>query len=166
MQTTQGDRSELRELLEEYRTALLTTRGPDGHFHSRPMAVKRVEGDGEYWLATRLDTRKVEDLEAEPRCGLAFHDGGRSPTYVSMSGTVDVVRDRATIRSVWAPTWRAWFPKGPDEEDLVLLHFRPDWAEYVHPRTGRLQVLTTRLKAALHREPEEVAPKKEPELPH
>lgn len=162
----QGEERELHGLLRDYKTALLTTRSRDGCFHSRPMAVQHVEGDGDFWFATSLDTQKVTDLEAEPRCGLAFHDGGKSATYVSMSGEVDVVRDRQTIHELWNPTWRAWFPEGPDQDDLVLLKFRPEHAEYVHPVSGRLKVLATRVKAVLTREPVEVAPKKELDLPH
>lgn len=162
----QGDARELHQLLRDYQTALLTTRGPDGSFHSRPMAVQHVQEGGEFWFATYLDTQKVADLEAEPRCGLAFHDGGRSATYVSMSGEVEVVRDRRKIHELWSPTWRAWFPEGPDQPDLVLLRFQPEHAEYVHPVSGRLKVLATRVKAVLQREPVEPAPKKELDLTH
>lgn len=162
----QGDARELHGLLQNYRTALLTTRGPDGFFHSRPMVVRYVEGDETLWFATALDTQKVADLVAEPRCAVAFHDGHGSSTYVSMSGDIEVIRDPEKRRELWSPSWRAWFPEGPDRDDVVLLGFHPEHAEYVHPTTGRLKVLATRVKSMLGRGATEPGPKKELGLPH
>lgn len=135
-----ADRKELAELLRAYDTALLITRDREGHFHARPMAVQRRPFEDDLWFATRLDSRKVEDLQADPACGVAFWKGGHSPTYLSLSGEATVVRDRETIHEMWEPTWKAWFPHGVDDPDLVLLRIRPERAEWVHPTTGRLGV--------------------------
>src|SRR5438067_2049904 len=109
-----GDWKELHELLEGYDTALLTTRSRDGHFHTRPMQVQAVSQGSELWFATSLDSRKCEDLRGDPHCAVAFHRGKSDPTYVSISGMAELIRDRAVIRRMWNPLWRAWFPDGPD----------------------------------------------------
>src|SRR4051812_43361627 len=120
-----NDRAELDTLLAHYKTALLTTRGEDGHFHTRPMSMQRHRTGEELWFVTATDTRKSHDLEHDSHCALAFHDGGNSATYVSVSGTAELVRDRDTLRRLWEPEWKAWFPDGPETKDAVLIRFRP-----------------------------------------
>ena len=81
-------------LLAAYRTALLTTRGEDGHLHCRPMAMRqRVRGE-EIWFATALRSNKCRDLAADPRCALAFYDA-EDGTTLSISGTGEVIWKQA-----------------------------------------------------------------------
>lgn len=159
------DLKELDELMKDYDTALLTTRGADGHYHTRPMALqKRSITDG-LWFATWRDTEKIHDLESHPDCGVALYSGKRSATYVSLSGTGQIVEDRDTIHRMWDLSWKPWFPDGPDTADLVLIRVQPEHVEFVHPQTGRLQVLFTMAKRLLTHERTEPAPKKQLDLP-
>ncbi len=162
-----GDRRELDELLAGYDTALLITRDEEGRLHSRPMALqqRRAEGD-ELWLATSVDTSKVHELEVDPQCGLAFHGGARDMSYVSMSGQGELVRDRALIRQMWSPSWKPWFPQGPDTPDVALIRFIPEHVEYVHPKGGRLKVLAERVRSMVSEKTPGMPPKRELELPH
>lgn len=157
-----GERRELDRLLAKYETALLTTRGREGHYHTRPMAMYRPDS-GDLWFVTWMDTQKCEDLEDEPRCAVTLHNGGNDPTYVSLSGTGEIVDDRETLRRFWQPGWSAWFP-GPDDPEVVLIRFRPEHVEYVHPTAGRLQVLFSMARTLVTRKPSEPAPKKTLEL--
>jgi len=161
----QGDRREFEALLKDYDTALLTTRGEDGHFHTRPMAVAKKHKSGSVlWFATWADTRKVQDLEVDPHCSLAFHASEGSATYLSVSGMAEIIRDQRTIHDLWEPGWKPWFPKGPGEQDIVLLRFIPEHAEYVHPAGGKLKVLFSTARALVTKQRPEVAPKKELDL--
>jgi general stress protein 26 len=145
----EGNRQELAELLRDYDTALFTTRDRDGHFHTRPMAVQRRPFDGSLWFATWKDSAKIDELAADPACGVAFYAGGHSATYVSLSGHAEVVQDRAKIHELWEPTWKAWFPDGPDSDQIVLIRVEPERAEYVHPKTGKLGVFAAALTRAV-----------------
>jgi general stress protein 26 len=164
---TPGDRREFESLLKDYDVALLTTRGTDGHFHTRPMALSKKRKSGsEIWFATWVDTQKVQDLETDPHCSLAFHSTENSATYLSVSGTVEIVRDRKAIHDLWEADWKPWFPKGPDEGDIALLRFIPEHAEYVHPAGGKLKVLFSTAKALVTKQRPEPAQKKELDLQH
>lgn len=163
--TAAGDRQELEDLLKHHDYALLTTRGADGHFHTRPMALSKKRRSGsEIFLPTWVDTQKVQDLEADAHCSLAFHATENSSTYLSVSGIVEIVRDKQTIHDLWEPGWKPWFPKGPDEGDIALLRFIPEHAEYVHPAGGKLKVLFSTAKALVTKQRPEPAPKKELDL--
>lgn len=155
---------ELERLLHEFDTGILTTRGGDGHFHSRPMALQTGSVADGLWFATRDGTAKVADLEADPHCAVAFYKGGHDATYVSVSGVGRLVRDRALVRRLWNASWRPWFPDGPEQADLLLIHLRPEHAEFVHPSTGKLKVLFTIAKRLVTHSREEPAPKIEVDL--
>ncbi len=160
------EREELRELMDEFKTAILVTRGRDEQYHARPMQLHHNGPEGALWFSTSLDSQKVADLRADPHCAVALHDGGSSPSYVSISGIADLVQDRELIRQMWDPSWKAWFPDGPDEADLVLVRVRPLHAEYVNPKGGRAKVLMTMIRRLItheHLEPDE---KHQIDLPH
>lgn len=166
MTTTQaGDRAEYEALLGGYKTAILTTHGPDGHYHSRPMAMQEQhEAGAELWFATSRATAKVHEIETDAQVSLAFHSGERDPAYLSISGRAEIVQDRLLIHRMWSPGWKAWFPEGPDQEDLVLLRVRVEHAEWMKPEGGKAQVLYTMAKQAVTGRREDVSEKNELDL--
>ncbi len=128
-------------LLSRFRTAILTTRGADGHFHARPMAMRqRVRGE-EIWFATAVASKKVQDLEHEPRCALVFVAPGG--TTISVSGVGEVFRDRRLIEELWDPSWRRWFPDGPVQRGVALLRVIPEHVERHDADSGQVEVLYT-----------------------
>lgn len=162
--TEHGTADELGKLLSEHDTALLTTQGADGHFHSRPMALQKQSlSIAEIWFATWDDTEKVHDLEHDAHCCVSLLASERASTYVSLSGRGQIMRDTAKIRELWSPAWKAWFPDGPNSGRIALIRFVPEHAEYVHPKTGRLAVVSSMLKNLMGQR-SEPAPKKELEL--
>src|SRR5438270_10083001 len=92
----------LGEKVKGIRTAMLTTEHDDGTLISRPMATLDVEFDGELWFFTYADAHKVGDIRHDQQVNLSYvneHDN----RYVSVSGTAQLVRDRATIDELWKP---------------------------------------------------------------
>ncbi len=130
-------------LLAAFRTAVLTTRGADGHYHSRPMAMRQTVRGEEIWFATSIGSKKVQDLEQEPRCALAFFDPAGGGDALSISGTGEVIRDRKLLHELWDASWRRWFPGGPDQKDVALLRVMPEHVERHDGATGRTEVLFT-----------------------
>jgi len=129
-------------LLAAYRTAILTTRGADGHLHARPMAMRqRVRGE-EIWFATTAGSKKCKDLEHEPQCALAFAGDGETAT-ISISGTGEVIRDRRLMRELWDASWARWFPAGPEAPDAALIRVIPEHVERHGPGPGALEILYT-----------------------
>ncbi len=50
--------------------------------------------------------------------------------FVSLSGHGEIDIDRARIQSLWTVFAKPWFPSGPDSNNLALLKFVPDSADY------------------------------------
>jgi general stress protein 26 len=129
------------ELLAAYRTAILTTVGEDGHFHSRPMAMRQQVRGEEIWFAASIESKKCKDLTHAPQCGLTFYDPEGDKPTVSISGTGEVIRDRKLVHELWDPSWRRWFTSGPDQRELALIRVMPEHVERHDARTGETEVL-------------------------
>lgn len=128
-------------LLAAYRTAILTTRGADGHFHSRAMAMRQQVRGEEIWFAAAIDSKKCRDLAHDAQCALTFFDPQGGKPTVSISGTGEVIRDRKLVHELWDPSWARWFPDGPDQRELALIRVMPEHVERHDPETGATDVL-------------------------
>jgi general stress protein 26 len=134
-------------LLAGFRTAILTTRGADGHLHSRPMAMRQQVRGEEIWFATTIGSKKCKDLEHEPQCALTFAGEGEGPA-ISVSGTGEVIRDRRLMRELWDASWARWFPTGPEAPEAALIRVIPEHVERHGPGPGALEVLYTVARTA------------------
>jgi general stress protein 26 len=135
-----ADPSAVAALLAPFRTALLATRGEDGHLRCRPMAMRHAVRGEEIWFATAPGSGKVRDLEHDPRCAVVFFDAGTGTT-VSVSGRGEVIRDKKLLESLWDPSWSRWFPLGPEPKDVALLRVIPELVERHDGSTGKVEAL-------------------------
>jgi PPOX class probable F420-dependent enzyme len=82
----------VQELLAARLIGVLATLEPDGAVHAIPMWV--APADGAILLATGSRSRKVRNLERDPRATLVLHDSrsGADVCGVSIRGRVELVR--------------------------------------------------------------------------
>lgn len=139
-----ADTRDYASLLAAYRTAVLTTRGEDGHFHSRPMAMRQQVRGEEIWFASSIEAKKCRDLEHAAQCALTFFDPTGAKPTVSVSGIGEVIRDRKLVHELWDPSWARWFPGGPDQRDLALIRVIPEHVERHDAASAATEVLYTR----------------------
>ncbi|WP_028045285.1 pyridoxamine 5'-phosphate oxidase family protein [Cellulomonas sp. URHE0023] len=142
--THEDDVATVAKLVKDAKIAMLTTVGPDGALVSRPMGVQDADFDGDLWFFADADSHKVHEIEAGSPANAAFAD---ATSWVSVSGSADVVRDLAKIKELWGPTADAWFPDGPETPGVVLIALRGRTAEYWHAPGGRLTTAFSLVKA-------------------
>ncbi|HEX8289503.1 MAG TPA: pyridoxamine 5'-phosphate oxidase family protein [Pyrinomonadaceae bacterium] len=118
----------LNDLIKGIKTAMLTTLD-GGVLRSRPMQTQEFEFDGDLWFFTSSNTHKAEEIEKDNRINVSYAAPSVN-TYVSVSGTAEIVKDQAKIDELWNEIHRAWFPEGKDSPDLVLLKIAVEQAEY------------------------------------
>lgn len=119
---------EISEVIKSLDIAMLTTRNVAGELESRPMSNnKDVDYNGDSYYFTMADTRAVQDIEREAQVNVSF-DGRKGllgkQWYVSVSGTADIIRDRAILEKHWVPDLELWFKDGLDTLGITLIHVR------------------------------------------
>jgi general stress protein 26 len=129
LEPKRGNLEELWKLVEGIETAMMTTHGADGMLVSRPMATQKRLAGADFWFVTSEDFDKLDEIAADPRVNLAYYRD-RTREWVSISGIAVTSKDRAKIRKLWAPDWKAWF-RGPDDPSMVLIGVHAQTAQYM-----------------------------------
>lgn len=133
--------AKLNELIKGIDFAMLTTIRTNGSLHSCPMAAEQVDSDGLLWFFSSNNSEKVEAIKSDPRVNLAYSDPG-AQRYVSVTGNAEPVRDHIKAEELWDPRYDAWFPKGLQDPNLILLRVRVRGAEYWDEAAGRMAKLS------------------------
>jgi len=120
---------------------MFTTLTITGETNSRPMLAHGVDESGWLWFLTDRSSRKVCELGRNPHATITFQSA-HGDRYVAVQGTAVVVSDDYHLKRFWNPTYRAWFPKGKHDPELVLVAVRVSRAEYwLVPRSRVTRVL-------------------------
>ena len=129
-QTQKDDLQKIRELIKDIDFCMLTTVDESGDLHSRPMSSNGdVDPNGDIWFFTQASSLKVTEIEKLPKVNVSFADPDNQ-RYISVSGTAQLVRDRAKIDELWKPEFKMWFPEGRDDPEVALLKVSLEKAEY------------------------------------
>jgi len=120
---------ELAGKLKDIKITMLTTIGPEGKPHSRPMYSFELKDDGIIWLFISRDSHKVEEIEANPNVILNYSNP-QHDLYVTISGTAMLSENMDKIEELWSDRFKAWFPYGKEDRNLTLLKIIPHQAEY------------------------------------
>jgi len=115
--------------IKDIRFAMLTTFDADGSLTARPMTTVQKQFDGTLWFFTSRTSPPAMAVAADPIVGLQYVDTSND-VYVSLSGEASIETDRVRMQGLWSPMVKAWFPKGIDDPDLVLLRVDVYKAEY------------------------------------
>jgi general stress protein 26 len=145
--STEKKLDELYELIEDMDIAMMTTRRADGALVARPMATQKHGLLGDLWFVTSIETHKIDELQSDPNVSLAYYDDG-SKEWVSVSGTATLSQDRAKIRELYEPDWKAYFEDqggnrdgGPDDPRLALICVDAHSVHYMKARFGKPRAL-------------------------
>lgn len=85
------------------------------------------------WFATNPRTRKVQEIQRNPRVVLHYFDPV-TQSYVTVSGRARLVRDRAAVNAHWDAAWNAFYPDR--DSSVVLVAVTPSRIEVVSPAAG------------------------------
>jgi general stress protein 26 len=128
---------DLYDLIEGIEIAMFTTRRPDGHLVSRPMATQTQAEGADLWFVTDIESNKLDELDFDPNVNLSYYRD-RTREWVSVSGTAIVSRDRQAIRDLYQPDWKAWFGDeggerdgGPNDPRLALIQVEVNSVTYL-----------------------------------
>lgn len=151
--------SEARHVLWQHikhsRFGMLTTFDRElGVLRSRPMTNQGTgdEFDGELWFITAEDGAVAREVSDEPEVNISYAKPDDN-SFVSVSGRASLVEDRARIHALWSPLYKAWFPQGPDDPNIVLLRVKVSDAEYWDGPSNKVTQLFAMARSALGGKP-------------
>ncbi len=116
---------------------LLVTNGEDRFPHARPMTVLDRDG-GTLWFATSRRSAKVAQIRKDPRVALLFVKTEQF-NYATLYGRAEVMDDEERKRAYWRDDWKDDWPRGPFDEDYVLLKVTGLRGSYYHGYTGEAE---------------------------
>lgn len=131
--------------MRDARFCMITTRHGE-QLRSRPMTPQQVTDGGDVWCFISSESDQAHEVAASPHVNASFEDGS---SWVSLSGTAQLVQDQAKIDELWNSGANAWFPDGREATDLALLHVRADSAEYWDTPGGRVAAVVALVQSRL-----------------
>jgi general stress protein 26 len=141
---------QLKKLLKGITVGMLTTHTTAGETHCRPMLVQDMDDQGWLWFMTDRSSRKACELARNPDASVVFQSP-KGDRYLAVQGTAVVVHDDHKVKQIWNPTYRAWFPKGRHDPEIVLVALRIARVDYWLVPRSRLTRMAGAAKALVTR---------------
>lgn len=130
----------LDELVKGIHICMMTTVAKDGSMDSRPMAMQNKPFEGALWFLTRGSSEKVSEVEGDRHVTLTFAEP-KDSKYITLKGTAVVSNDRAKIKDLWNPMYKAWFPGGEDDPEIAVMRVDVRTADYWEASSSKLVVM-------------------------
>ncbi len=105
----------LHENLKQFENAMLTTQLPSGQLHARPMVIAHTDDELDVWFLSDAETGKIDEIESNPQVAVVMQKDG---AFFSLSGTAELIDDKAKVRQLWTPKLEKWFS---DDADLCAV---------------------------------------------
>ena len=126
---------DLSKKMQKIDFCMMSTLAATGPISTRPMSNNGdVDYDGDTWLFSYRDTRKVAEITADPRVTLTFSAPpsllGKPGIFIALEGTAALIDDRDAFAAHWISDLDRWFPQGIDTPGLVLIRVRAAIAQY------------------------------------
>jgi general stress protein 26 len=124
-------------LVKGIRICMMSTATADGKIHSRPMATQDEPFNGTVWFLTRHSSNKVDELQQRQDITLDYADTSDSK-YITLRGQGTISHDRAKIKDMWNPMYKAWFPNGEDDPEIAVLRVDVTEGEFWEANSSKI----------------------------
>jgi general stress protein 26 len=121
--------------MADARYATFITLDDTGHPQARMVDPFEPEEDFTIWVATNARSRKVAQVEADPRVTLTWFDKD-GESYVTLLGSAQTVRDPRERERRWKDEWETFYEDRHRGDDYLLIRVRPIRLEIVSERHG------------------------------
>jgi general stress protein 26 len=124
-----------RAIIEESHYCTFVTIGPDGHPQARVVDPFPPDSAFTIWIATNPATRKVREIDRDPRVTLLCFNEAKSE-YVTVIGTAARDTSAAQKAGHWKSAWAALYRDENRGDDYLLLRLVPSRLEVSSRRPG------------------------------
>lgn len=117
-----------KDIIQETYFGTFITIDKEGQPRARVMEPFAPDDDFTIWLATNPKSRKVAQLQANPKATIHYFDKNHLG-YVSLMGTATLVNDPKIKASKWKDGWENFYPN--KDKDYLLIKFIPQTLELI-----------------------------------
>jgi general stress protein 26 len=149
--------AKVRKLLSSFESAMLVTIALEhGDVHARPLGLlgKAADFDGTLWFFADTRSRKVQEIERDPRASLILQSDHDS-RYLQLSGVARIEANRQKMEELYTARQRTWFPDGLADQHLTLIRFDAVHGSYWDSPGSVLQTLAAFTAAIVTHTPQE-----------
>ena len=115
----------LREMVKESPNCFFcTTEAPGLPTDTRPMNVREVDEQGNFWFLSSGDSLKNHELARNANVEL-FFQGSEHSGFLHLCGHATVSRDPERIAALWEPMLKNWFTGGQEDPRITVIKVTP-----------------------------------------
>ncbi len=120
-----------QEIINHSRFCALITLDKYGHPQTRTMEPFPPEENFIIWFGTNSKSRKVQEIENDPRATIYYFDESNNG-YVVLIGKAFLINDTTEKEKRWKDHWKQFYPDR--DKNYMLIKFIPDKLEVVSPK--------------------------------
>lgn len=139
----------LKELVEKATSCFFCTNIKTGEeFSTRPMAVQKVDDNGDCWFLSATDSHKNKHIQLDPAVQLLFQ-GSKHSDFLTLYGHVMIIQDKKKIQELWNPLLKTWFTEGENDPRISVLRFIPSTGYYWDTKHGQAVAFAKQVVGAI-----------------
>lgn len=124
---TELSAKDLLSRIDDIGTCMFTTVDSSQRLVSRPMSVSHIDEQNRLWFFSPAESEKIDDVLGDGHVNLAFV---ADKTWISVTGIATVVDDAHKKQELKDLGAKAYFTKGAEDEEAMLLSVDPENAQY------------------------------------
>lgn len=101
----------------------------------RPMAVQKVDEQGNLWFLSANDSHKNRDISHDSQVQLLFQ-GSSYSDFLSVYGKATISTDKSLIKELWTPIAKTWFTEGVDDPRITVIKVSAEAGYYWDNKHG------------------------------
>ena len=103
--------------------------------HVRPMAVQKVDEEGNFWFLSASDSHKNQEIRNDNQVQLLFQGSAHSD-FLSIYGTASISTNKDLIKELWEPILKTWFTEGIDDPRITVIKVETQQGYYWDNKHG------------------------------
>jgi|ERR1700761_1675505 len=117
--------AKIKELAEQTKTCFFCSNIKTGlPLSTRPMAVQKIDDEGNFWFLSANDSHKNAELVHDPFVHLLFQGSAHSD-FLNIYGIATASEDKEKIKELWEPIMKTWFTEGEDDPRISVVKVEP-----------------------------------------
>ncbi|MHC8948859.1 pyridoxamine 5'-phosphate oxidase family protein [Sphingobacterium hungaricum] len=127
----------LKKLAEGIDVCMLCTGLDEQPIEVTPMSVQEVDDSGHIWFLASKESDKYVNIKRTNSVQLLFADNSNYH-YLSVYGEANFSEDQERIDQYWNKMIEAWFEKGREDPNIVLIRVKPFDCYYWDTKSNKM----------------------------